>query len=263
MKIATLGPEYSFSHLASMEAMPEAELIFYKRIEDVFREVAAGKVEQGIVPLENMLHGTVRETLTSLKKYRVKINRSYNFPIHHCLAAQDEDYIKVASHPQALAQCSKFLRGKDTVEQTSTSKAMELAAQDSSYAAVGAKEAAEHYGLKVLEEKIEDNHDNVTRFLLISNEEAEENGEARTSLIIKPREDRSGLLFQILSPFAVQGINLTKIESLPSGRKLGEYLFYLEISGNVNDRRVKGAIGFLETIMEVYSFGSYKVVDLG
>ena len=139
---------------------------------------------------------------------------------------------------------------------------MEMAAQDQSFAAIGSKEAAEQYGLQILQEHIEDHHDNVTRFLVISLEETLVQENAKTSLLLRPREDKPGLLFNLLAPFALKNINLGKIESLPSGRKMGEYVFYLEIEGNLREERVKSALNFLQDIVEVYSLGSYEVVDL-
>jgi len=261
-KIALLGPEYSYSHHLAIKLFPEQELIFCTRIEEVFQKIAEKKVTRGIIPLENMLEGSVRESIKSFLKSEVKINRAYTMPIHHCLAGKNKQYTSVISHPQALAQCSVFLSGKNIIESSSTSKAMAMAAADESYAAIGSTEAAEHYNLQILHRNIEDNHDNVTKFVTISLEENQEGVNPTTSLILKPKDDKPGLLFNLLAPFALKNINLLKIESLPSGRKMGEYVFYLEIEGNVRDEKVKSALDFLEDIVEVYSLGSYEVVDL-
>ena len=261
-KIAVLGPDYSYSHLVSMKIFPAEKLILYSRIEEVFQAVADKKVEKGVIPIENMLHGSVRESILSLQKYKVKIHEAYIAPIQHCLAAKHKNYTKIISHPQALGQCSSFLAGKNIVETSSTSKAMETAAQDESFAAIGSKEAAEHYGLQILQENIEDNHDNVTQFFVISAEEKKISGQTRTSLLLKPKEDRPGLLFLLLAPLASQNINLVKIESLPSGKKMGEYVFYIEIDAHVQEERVKSALEFLGNSVEVHSLGSYEVIDL-
>ncbi len=264
-KIAVLGPKYSYCHILAMKTFPEREFLFCQKISEIFRSVAEGKVGQGIVPLENMLNGSVRESIMSLLKYKVKINQAFNFPIHHCLAAQGNKFTKIVSHPQALAQCSGFLIDKEIIRSASTSKAMEIAADDESFAAIGAKEAVKHYGLQVIQENIEDNHDNVTRFVLISNEESENEvakEKVQTSLVLDPKEDKPGLLFLILAPFAAQNINLMKIESLPSGKKMGEYVFYLEIAGSFSDSNVKAAINFLKESTEVHSLGEYGVRDV-
>ncbi len=261
-KIAVLGPEYSYSHLMGMKVFPGEDLLLCDKIERVFKEIVEQKAAKGIIPIENMLQGSVRESILSLLKYPVKINRAYTMPIQHCLAAQRDEYETIVSHPQALAQCSSFLADKNVVECPSTSRAMTMAIQDSSYAAIGSKEAAQHYGLKILQENIEDNHDNMTRFFMISLEETIAAEKARTSLLLKPKEDRPGLLFLILAPFASQNINLLKIESLPSGRKMGEYVFYIEIDGNVHEERVEAALDFLRNSIGVYSLGSYEVMDV-
>ena len=262
MRIAVLGPEYSYSHLVGKKIFPKQELIFCSKIEEVFQKITEKKVEQGIIPLENMLQGSVRESILGLWKHRVKINRAYTIPIRHCLAGKNRSYTKIASHPQALAQCAIFLSEKEAIECSSTSKAMEMAAQSDNFAAIGSPEAAAHYGLQIFQENIEDNHDNVTRFLVISLEETIAEKNVKTSLLLKPKEDRPGLLVHLLAPFAAQNINLAKIESLPSGRKMGEYVFYLEIDGNTTEERVKVVLDYLRNNAEVYSFGSYEATSL-
>ena len=264
-KIALLGPEYSYSHLVGMKAYAGEELSFCDRIEEVFQRVTEKKAAQGIVPLENMLEGSVRESIKNFLRYEVKINKAYTMPIHHCLAAQNDSYKTIVSHVQALSQCSGFVAEQKKVrivECASTAKGMSMAAANKKYAAIGSKEAAEYYGLPILYQNIEDNHDNVTKFVVISLEETVMEENAKTSLILKPKDDKPGLLFNLLAPFALKNINLGKIESLPSGRKMGEYVFYLEIDGNVRDEKVKSALDFLQDIVEVYSLGSYEVVDL-
>lgn len=278
-KIAILGPKYSFSHLLALKKFPSEDYSFCDKINDVFKAVIDNKVRQGIVPIENMLNGTVRESIMSLLKYRIKINKSYNLQINYCIAAKNNEYQKIVSHSQALAQCSTFLEekeiqeGKQVLKEDSTSKAMKIASEDQTFAALGSLEAAKHYGLNIIQNNVGDLNNNATRFMVISNQESGEesegqegeqnifSGNVRTSLMLTPNKDRPGLLFQILAPFATQGINLTKIESLPSRRKLGEYIFYLEIDGNVNELKIKSAIDFLKTSIEVYSFGSYEVRD--
>lgn len=261
-KIVVLGPDYSYSHLVSMKLFPKEELVLCSKIEEVFKSIAEKKAEKGVIPIENMLQGSVRESILGLLKYKVKIHEAYTVPIHHCLAGKNHSYTKIASHPQALSQCSNFIGEKEVVESSSTSKAMEVASADDSFAAIGSTEAAAHYGLQLLQENIEDNHDNVTRFLIISSKETKAGKKTRTSLLLKSKEDKPGLLFLILAPFAAQNINLVKIESLPSGRKMEEYVFYIEIDGDSREDRVKNALDFLRSSVDVYSLGSYEVKDL-
>lgn len=263
-KAALLGPEYSYSHLLAMKIFSREELSLCSRIEDVFKEVVEHQAVKGIIPLENMLQGSVRESIMALLRYKdnIRINQGYTVNIHHCLAAKKNDYVKIISHPQALAQCSAFLSGKEIIESSSTAKAMEIAADDDTLAAVGSREAAEHYGLQIINERIEDHCDNATRFLVISLQENTMRENAKTSLLLDPKEDRPGLLFYILAPFAAQNINLAKIESLPSGKRMGEYLFYIEIDGDVRDKKVKAALDFLKHSIDIYPLGSYDVLSL-
>lgn len=261
-KIAVLGPEYSYSHLLFLKIFKEGELVLSNRIEEVFKQVVEKKVEKGIIPLENMLQGSVRESILGLLKYRVKINKVYTLPIHHCIAGKSEKYSKIASHQQALLQCSKFITDKETLDCSSTSKAMEIATQDVAVAALGSKEAALFYGLQILQENIEDHPLNSTRFAVISLRETAVEKNARTSILLMPQKDRPGLLFSILAPFASQNINLLKIESLPSGKKMGEYVFYLEIEGNQDHQPIRSALSSLNKSVEVCLLGSYLEVTL-
>lgn len=259
-----LGPAYSYSDLVARKVFPEQELFHLYSIRDIFTMIESGGAEKAIIPIENMIHGSVRESIMGLLRHPVKINQAYTFQIHHCLAAQKKSYEIITSHPQALGQCSSFIakQGKDIEDCDSTAMAMRKASLYPRYAAIGSPEAAEHYGLRVWYDNIEDNHDNVTRFFAISLEETIAKEKARTSLILRPKEDRPGLLFDVLAPFKLQNINLVKIESLPSGKKMEEYAFYLEIDGNTQERRVQKALQFLEDSIEVTSLGSYNVVGL-
>lgn len=266
-KIAILGPKGSYCHIIAEMTFPKNEFLFCNTIEDIFRVVSSKEVEQGISPIENMLQGTVREAIFALKRYKVKINALYHLPIHHCLAALSPNFKKIISHPQAIGQCSAFLenyrkKGMLIEEVSSTSKAMEIASKDKECAAIGSSLAAKEFNLTVLKTSIEDNHDNLTSFILISNKENPINkSHSRSSILIHPLKDRPGLLYEILAIFKIKDINLTKIESIPSGKKIGDYLFFIEIEGNLHDENVKSALEFLRSIHEVYPFGSYEVKD--
>jgi prephenate dehydratase len=264
-KIAVLG-KYSYSHIAGQKVFPNADFIFCHKIENIYEAVSNGETELGFAPVENMLQGSVRESIYALSATRLKINHSYDLPIHHCLASLSQNFKKIISHPQAIGQCSKFFasnKNYQSEECASTSKAMEIASKNQEYAAIGSKEAAKFFNLKVIQENLEDNHDNVTRFILISKEHktiAKNN--LRTSLMIIPHEDKPGLLFNILKAFKDNNINLTKIESLPLGKKLGEYQFFIEINGSEKDMNVSNAINEISKQNEVHSFGSYSLTLL-
>lgn len=266
-EIATLGPEFSYSHNLTRKMFPEAKIILCATIEEVYRKVKNSDM-WGIVPLENMLQGSVRESLTSLIKLQLNILENYNFPIHHYLASKSDNFKIIASKDTALGQCSKVIeeyqeKGVKKEESASTSKAMEMASQNSDYAAIGSEEAAKHFGLKIIKKNVEDHHENVTRFILISKESATPAGkEVRSSLVLMPKHDKPGLLFSILGPFAKNKVNLTRIESLPSGKKLGNYHFYIEIEGSLEEKGILSTINELKNHVDVQYLGSYEMKNV-
>ncbi len=267
-KAATLGPEYSYSDILTRKEFPDCEIILCNSIPEIFEKVAGKEVSKGIAPIENMMHGTVRESLISLWKYKIKINKELDIPIRLCLASKKANFKKIISKMEALSQCSQAIssyKGKVTIEETSsTSKAMEIASKDEEYAAIGSKEAAASQGLNIINENVADNLGNVTRFVEISLNDGIAIGKnVRTSMMIVPKGDRAGLLHEILSIFKEKNINLTKIESIPSGKKLGEYEFFIEIEGNQSDDEIKDVLTKLGKIHEVYCFGSYEIKRVG
>lgn len=259
-KVAVLGPENSYSHILARKLFKGGELVLCKSISDAYNKVSILECNLGIVPIENMINGSVRESLISLVKSGLKIQKAYDLPIHHCIASKTTDFSKIISHTQAIGQCSNFLKtqGKEVIETTSTSKAMEIASKDQIYAAIGSKEAANEFGLKIISENIENNQDNVTRFILISKENKNTKG-SRTSMMIIPKKDKPGLLFEILAIFKIKEINLTKIESIPTENKLGEYEFFIEVEGSTNEEKLKDSIDFLKSIHDIKIFGSYDI----
>jgi len=268
-RMAILGPEYSHSHLLAQKIYPNKEFLFCNNIEEVFKLVHEGKIKTGLVPIENMLNGSVRESILSLKKYKIKINNLYNFPIHHCFASKTKNFKKIISHSQAIAQCSKFLdsyreKGIEIVETTSTSKALEMASLDKDYSAIGSTEGAKHFGLEIIKNKIENNHNNVTSFISISQKESLINSRAsaRTSILVIPAKDHPGLLYEVLFSFKKNNINLTKIESIPTGEKIGEYIFYIEFNGNLSENFVQTALDTIKSLYPVYILGSYEVKNV-
>lgn len=262
-KVIVLGPKYSYSYNLAGDYYAESEIECVSNIGDVFKAVVENDESTGIVPIENMLNGSVRETFLNLRRYLVVILRAFDYKIENILASNRENYSKIMSHSQPLAQCSDFIRAQkniEIVEVSSTSKAMELASQDKSVAAIGSEKAASHYGVKVINTEISNKDLNITRFIEISKNKPEnfKTGE-KTSMMIKPLEDRAGILFEILSIFRIKNINLTKIESIPTGVKMNDYVFYIDIEGGLEEKRVADAIEFLKTFVEVDVFGSYDI----
>lgn len=264
-KIHVLGPEFSYSYNLAAKITNKKNIICEKTIEDVFVAVKKSKNSSGLVPMENMLNGTVRETLFGLEKYALHIERAYDFKIENILAARSKNFKKIASHPQPLAQCRAFLKGKkvEIFETSSTSRAMEMAAKNPDVAAIGNAEAAQFYGVPVVRENISNQKNNLTRFLLVGNGGRKYSVKGqKTSMIIAPREDHPGLLFEILSVFEIKKINLTKIESIPTGKKMNDYIFYIDIDGALEEERVKSAVEFLRTFVRVELFGSYETLGV-
>lgn len=264
MKVAVLGPEYSYSYIVGLKVFPRARVVLCDQIGQVFREVEAGSAEKGIVPIENINLGHLRESVDGLLENNVRINYSYTMAIHHCLAAQSQDYKVIISKQEALDQCSAFLAGKKVDKRNSTSKAMEDASKDPAYAAIGSIEAAIYHGLEILQENIGNNANNATRFLEISLKETLAQENARTSFVLSPRGDYAGLLRNVLNPFADEGINLAQIESRPTQMKMGERFFYIELDCNLQEERMQRALVDLERldIVDIRSLGSYQLVDL-
>jgi chorismate mutase / prephenate dehydratase len=166
---------------------------------------------------------------------------------HHLLSKTGrlEDIKKIYSHPHAIAQCRNWLESNlphmPVSEVPSTARAAELSADDPSTAAIASELAGQLYGLKVLKARIEDNLNNVTRFLVLSQKPPERTGKDKTSIMLSVK-DKVGALYDLLRPFASHGINLTKIESRPSRRKAWEYIFFVDVEGHVEEDRVKKAL---------------------
>ncbi|HIH69830.1 prephenate dehydratase [Methermicoccus shengliensis] len=264
MRTGVLGPVGSFSHAAAMRTRPDGTLVFFETISDVFEAVERGEVDEGIVPMENSLEGSVGETLDCLLSHRVYMVGEYVLEVRHnllSLAPTLEDVRTVLSHPQALAQCRGFLRrlgGVKVVATSSTSEAARMAALDPSAAAIASVEAAAHYGLKVLMSDIQDDESH-TRFVSIAKKPLREvHGPAKTSIALFLKRDRPGALYEILGEFAKRSINLTRIESRTRRRALGEYYFFIDLEGQLGDCRVRDALSAIAECTDVmHVLGSY------
>lgn len=263
MRIGVLGPVGTYSEKAAKLWCPEAELKYFGDFEDVLKAVEAKDVEVGVVPLENSLEGAVGLTMDSLLRLKVLIIEEVNLPISCCLLGMGGSEIRVIlSHPQALAQCRLYIRRhypKAEVRTTgSTSHAAKLAQEFPEMAAIAGDEAAKIYNLEVLARDIQDVAENVTRFAVVGNEMTLATGKDKTSLVIYLERDKPGALYDILQEFAARGINLTRIESRPSRRGLGDYYFYIDLEGHVSDRPVREALqGIGKKASMVKILGSY------
>jgi len=255
ISIAYLGPKGSFTELAARKFMNEANVQYVAKptIREVFRSVEAGEVDMGIVPIENSIEGSVNTTLDILLDTPLKIYGEVELRIDHCLLAGAgstiEDIRVVFSHPQAIAQCRSFLETvvpqAEVVEVNSTSRAAEIVKNLRGAAAIASEYTASIYGLDILARSIQDYHDNYTRFIILSLKEHPPTGFDKTSLIFSV-PNKPGALYKALEPFALKGVNLTKIESRPTRGKPWDYVFYMDMEGHRNDTHVREAISELE-----------------
>lgn len=264
MKIGALGPVGTFSEEAAKKRFPKDTIHIFRSNMEIFEAVVRKIVDKGLVPVENMLGGSVGETLDNFYKNKVKICGEIVMPIHLCIASKSPRFKKIISHPMAIAECREYLRKHypncKLRERSSTAFAMSEASEsETPVAAIGNELAAERYGLTILERNIEDNNGNVTRFLVIgSSDNLKPSKRSKTSISIYPHEDRPGLLAGILNVFADNRINLTKIESRPSGKKLGDYIFYIDFVGHRKEKHVAAVLNKLASdFKELKVYGSY------
>lgn len=253
LRIAYLGPQGSFSHLASVKKFGSSvEHVAVSDIDSVFDEVSRGHADLGLVPIENSTIGGVIETMDAFLEHpAVTIVAEVMVAIHHHLLANSrpEELKVVYSKPEALDQCRRWLsatlREVGRVPVASSSKAAEMAAKESGAAAIGSSLAAEVYGLKTLFANIEDNPNNVTRFFVIGKsgqtQAIKPTGDDKTSVIFTTQH-KSGALVDVLDVFRKHNINLTNIDTRPSQKRNFEYYFFTDLSGHIEDEAVRRAI---------------------
>ena len=240
--VAFLGPHATFSHLAAQSYFgTSTSFVPQATIFHVFDEVEKGRVQWGVVPVENSLEGSVNLTLDQLMSSPLKIRAEIFLRISHCLLAPGKriDRVRrVYSVPQVLAQCQGWLRNNlprcTFAESESTAAAARSVGKDKDGAAIGSRLAAATYGLNILSEAIEDNSSNTTRFLVMGEGETKMTGMDKTSVIFGTPHV-PGALYHALEPFVERRINLMKIESYPLKERLWEYLFFVDFSGHVDD----------------------------
>ena len=250
VRVAFLGPVGTFSHQAALQNFGAlVDLVPTSSTREVFELVERGRAHFGIVPLENTIEGVVSESFDSLVDSEVTLCGELLLEVSQSLLAQSsnlEDVRKVASHPQPLAQCRRWLErnlpGVELRETASTAVAAELAAADSGTAAIGSEAAAGVYGLLVVCRGIEDRRGNTTRFVVIGREAPAPSGDDLTSAVFTVRKDQSGTLYRLLEPFARNGVNITSIQSRPMKGKPWEYLFFLDLQGHAEDEAIRKAV---------------------
>lgn len=245
LRIAYLGPAGSFSHTAAM--LKFGRSVEYEPLADIrsiFDEISKHHCDLGIVPVENSTGGGVIETLDALVDTDVKICAEVLMTIHHNLLANCtlEEVEKVYSKPEVFAQCRNWLastfKNANTIAVASSAKAAQMAAEESYAAAIGSRVAAELYGLNVVCENIEDITNNVTRFVVVSREDARPTGEDKTAILFSTAH-KAGALADVLDTFKRYNINLTNIESRPSRKREWEYHFLVDFLGHRTQERVQ------------------------
>ncbi len=276
MRIAFLGPAGTFAEEALKDALAgeDAELVPAPTVYDAILAVESGEVDRALVPFENSIEGAVTATLDTLalETSAVTIVGEHDHPIRHNLIAREavplDEITAVLSHPQASAQCARFIRenlsGTEVRAAPSTADAVrQVAESDQPWAALGARSAAELYGCTVLREGVEDSPDNVTRFVWIAPGGTRTDGEGpwRTSLVFSELgDDHPGALVEALLEFSSREVNLTRIESRPLRQGLGRYMFFVDLEGSTRDEVVTEAIDALRGKAEsVRILGSYPV----
>ncbi len=280
MRVSYLGPPGTFTEDALRDAATAAdvEAMPAPSVYDAILAVQSGEADRALVPFENSIEGAVRATLDTLAfdASGVAPVGEHDFPVRHCLIAREEGPLErievVLSHPQASAQCARFIRenlpGAEVQAASSTAEAVRVVSErDEPWAALGAASAASLYGCAILRDGVEDEPDNITRFVWVAPEGAAPSGDGpwRTSLVFSELgEDRPGALVEALGAFSTRGVNLTRIESRPRRRGLGRYMFFCDCDGSIGDRAVAEAIDDLSSKAEsVRVLGSYPVRSEG
>lgn len=263
-RIAYLGPEHSYSHLAACKFFGSRDALqAVASIGAVFEEVDCGQATYGVVPIENSTDGRIVDTLTTFIERPVQICGEVHLAIHHNLLARcEKSKVRVVcSKPQALSQCRRWLvehlPGVVLKEVSSTTEAARMARDEVGVAAVASIEAGVEYGLDVLCKSIEDNPHNSTRFAIIGKEQPEPTGSDKTSLMFRVPH-RPGALADVMMLFKQKGINLTWIESFPVPQTPNEYFFFVELDGHCKTQQLGEAIEELKgTALRFDLLGSY------
>jgi prephenate dehydratase len=266
MRIAFQGATGAYSEAAALSLCPHAETVPHESFEDVFAAVATGGVSHGILPVENSIGGSIHRNYDLLLEHDLPIIGEVELPVVHNLLALPgtgmADIRRVFSHPQALAQCERFLRtlpGVEIVASYDTAGSARIIRDEGlrDTAAVASRRAAEFFGLDILREGIQDFDHNVTRFIVVARRPDPLGTPDKTTLVFALKNE-PGALFKALSVFALRDIDLTKLESRPIPGRPWEYLFYVDLAVGRDDLRCGRAIVHLaESARWVKMLGSY------
>lgn len=263
MIVYTLGPAGTFSHEATLSIFPDAEIRFAPNFDRLFDMLSADKKALGVVPIENSLHGSIDEILDLLRESDVKIWRMQDVRIRHAFGCKDPMTVtKVASHPQALRQSRLWLKKQYPeaihLSTASTAAAVDLAKTDASVGAIASAKLITSSGLQLISEDVEGTN-NTTRFGIVSDTDPfPSSSRSQMSIAIHPpKDDKPGLLHLLLTPFKVHDVNLTRIENRPTGKRLGDYNFFVDFVGSPDDARTKKVLDELSELAEIRILGEW------
>ena len=267
--IAFQGEKGAYSEIASEKYFGKSiKTLPSYSFEEVFLNVSKGIADNGVIPIENTLHGSVFENYDLLLKYHVSVIAELNLQINHCLVSPKKYPIsrlkKIYSHPQAIGQCSDFLKRLKKIEvipsyDTAGSALLSLKNTDEATGAITSARAAKIYKMKILKRNIQNNKVNYTRFLVISKKKTSKGHRHPKSTISFDLKSIPGALHKALGVFANAEINLSMIESRPIPHKPFQYTFYIDISGSLNDMKIKTALKKLsELTITIKKIGTYE-----
>lgn len=283
MKVGYLGPEGTFSEEASKSYAKslniKAEMIPFSTFHDVLIAVDKNHIDEAIVPIENSIDGTIGTVTDMLaKEVKLKISREIILPVHNCLLVQKgvrlNEITDIISHPQPIEQCKEYLRKKlpkaklhlssstaEAARQVALSLGEKIIAHGKLkgpvFAAIGPASLSKLYELSIIAKEI-NSKDNQTRFVVLSKSDHKRTGDDKTSIVFSMSKDCPGGLHDVLLEFARRNINLTKIESRPAKKALGDYFFFVDLQGHHEDPDVSNALQIIEKKVAFYKLlGSY------
>ncbi len=267
LRVAYLGPEGTYTHAAALKQFGSSiKLIALAAIDEIFHEVESGNISYGIVPVENSTEGIVNHTLDMFLDSTLNICGEVSLRIHHHLLSNEGNLSQVSTvfgHPQALAQCRRWLNTNlpdiAQVAASSNAEAADIAVKTPGAAATASESAAALYHLQFLARNIEDDPNNTTRFFLIGKQQTKPSGNDKTSLLLSTA-NRPGALYAMLSPIAENGVSMTRIESRPSRRVAWDYVFFVDVEGHQTDTDISKVLSELrDSHFLVRVLGSYPV----
>ncbi|GHB27309.1 prephenate dehydratase [Salinicola rhizosphaerae] len=268
IKVAFLGPEGTFTQQAALKHFGHSAISRpMAAIDEVFREVEAGAVNYGVVPVENSTEGVVNNTLDSFMDSGLHISGEVVLRIHHHLLissiTRQDKISRIYSHPQSFAQCRKWLDAHyphaERIAVSSNAEAARMVKTEWHSAAIAGDMAAQLYGLDHVAEKIEDRPDNSTRFLIIGNESVPPSGNDKTSLVVAMRNE-PGVLHELLEPFHRHHVDLTRLETRPSRTGAWNYVFFIDFKGHMEQPEIASALEEVkQRASDMKVLGSYPV----